>query len=117
MNSTQITYVRKRIEEIYAIKSKEIKNNHIWIAPVLSVKEKLERIKKGEYKLKADLPYNKGSLDVHLIFNGQDNPNLAKEAAAYEKLRKERTRLIDELLLGDVKEALALLETFEKANF
>lgn len=116
MNSVQTTYVKKRIEEIYATKSQEIKNKFRWVAPVLSLEEKLERVKQGKFTLKVGKNFY-NSLDTGLEFEGLSNPNIKAEVDAFEHLRKERTRLMDQLVLGDVDEALIILADFEKVMF
>ncbi len=115
MNSTQVTYIKKRIEEIYAENKQKIKSKYVWIKPILTVAQKIELIRKGEFTAKADNHFN--SLDSTLVFEQTENPNLKLEAAAYEALRLERTRLLDNLVLGEVQEALTLLENFAKKEF
>ena len=121
MNNVQTTYVKKRIEEIYQENRAKIKAKYVWVKPVLTVNEKLALIAAGKFKFREGVENNRSiynnSLDNGLIFEETQNPNLKAEAEAYAALNVERTRLLDELVLGDVEEALALLNNFAKKEF
>lgn len=118
MNQTQIKYVRQRIEEIYNTKRASIKSKYIWVRPVRTLEEKLEAIKSGNYTVKDNVAdYAKYLLDARVLFGDEENPNLKAEAEAYDKLRNNKTDLLDNLILGDSETMLAALVEFEKEEY
>lgn len=118
MNQTQVKYVKQRIDDIYNTKRAAIKSKYIWVKKERTLEEKVALIQSGEFTIQSEsAPYAKYAMDIRINFGDESNPNLKQEAEAYEKLRSARTKLLDELILGDSEAMLSALINFEKEEY
>lgn len=119
MNQAQLKYARERASTIYKKRVSDLRTAHTVEAKTLTNDEKLKALKAGRFSVprKAssthlswwhnDITFTdevKGGLNSDTF-----DPAKAKIDTAYEKL-------IDELVLGDNEQALALLKAFEAAE-
>lgn len=118
LNQGQVKYVRQRIEDIYSEKKAAIKSKYIWVKVEKTLEEKIALIKSGNFTLRSDYaPYAKHSIDIRIIFEAEENPNLKDEAEAYKKLNEKRKSLLDNLILGNAEEFLEALNSFEGEQY
>lgn len=116
INNTQTSYIKKRIEEISKQQEAAIRHKYIWVKPTISIDEKIKLIQAGKFELRANNT-NASNLDWAIIFMEHEDPYIKERADAFAALNKERTRLMDNLVLGGVNEALDLLNNFAKKEF
>lgn len=130
MNQTQRNYVVQRLDSIRAKKVEEyedllIKEENKNHPGTLTVSKLLSGIKDNTIKVKAGVLKSKEVheyTDIDTIFDIDNWMNAGdlsdagrKKARAYDKeLREEIERIQDELYLGDEKDAMELLRSFEK---
>lgn len=116
INSSQTTYVKKRIEEINKQKEASIRQKYLWVKPTISLEEKIKLIQNGKFEIR---PHSNATtnLDWALIFTSTEDPYVKERAEALNRLNAERTQLMDNLILGDVAEALSMLESFSKKEY
>lgn len=116
INNSQTTYIKKRIEEINKQKESAIRNKYLWVKPTLHLEEKIKLIQAGKFQIRPNSS-NTANLDWALVFNHDEDPYVKERAEAFNRLNAERTQLMDNLILGDVAEALSMLESFSKKEY
>lgn len=118
MNQQQIKYARERIGEIYTKLKKKIAEDHTIEAVTLTLEEKIQAIKDGEFSVPIT--------DHKPYYNNLNNLKFNKEAPrlmaegfdkAIASLEVKRTKLLDDLMLGDAEDALNALSEFENGEY
>jgi predicted S18 family serine protease len=134
MNNSQVSYARNRINEAFSAKQSELYKKHFPPKPkkkktVLShFQWMLQCLEKGDFKVRKynksryiysyessdylldyiDFPTQPGTEPVPAV-KVNENRQYVKELKA---LKEARNKVLDELILGDVKEALKLVQEF-----
>lgn len=117
MNQQQTKYAREKINRIASDKRDQIYKKY---KPAEMTPEQItEALKKGEFRVR-DTPKNGwNSLQAYIQFDAtvidEDNDKLMK--TALKDLENTKSRMMDELILGDVQEALQILRDFEAKEF
>ena len=114
MNQAQLKYARQRAEKIYVQKRQEIENAYTDEAVTLSTLEKVEAIKAG--RIEVSDTGRSGHYWAYDIKFLDERPRVLHQEHAQpelDTLKKNYAKLMDELMLGDNEEALALLKAFE----
>lgn len=111
MTQAQVKYARQRAEAIYAAKRQAIEQAYTTEAVNLTTEEKIAAIKTDRIEVASSgsyWAYNIKFLDEtpRVVHMEQAKPELTK-------LKQDFDKLMDELVLGDNEEALALLKQFE----
>lgn len=116
MNQKEKQYALDRVSAIAQAKVEAIKKKFTTDGTVLTGAQRLAALKKGAFKVRADVAAVHPYSDIHdvITFDGdkpgsKDEARIASETA---KVNAEATRIKDKLMLGDSKEALALIEKF-----
>ena len=118
INNTQVTYVKKRIDEISKKKRDEITRKYAWTKPKISVSDKIKFIQSGKYSILERLnPDIETNIDWVVVFEEAKDPYVKDRADALVKLESQRIELMDNLMLGDVDEALEMLNNFSKTEY
>lgn len=119
MNQQQIKYLKERIEDIYIGKCSDITEKYSVKETSLQKKDKLAQIRNGKAKLRSDNEIGSYICFDSFIYEGEEKLKAAAQKAKEKvnsevaKLEDVKTRLIDELMLGDAEEAVAKLAKFE----
>ena len=111
MNQAQVKYARTRIDDIAAKKRLEIQDKFTVQKPIMSFEDKIEAIKAGQFA--------KGKYDGldYIVFDalkdeGKERRELDKKKEL-DAVGAFKTKLLDELMLGDSEEALKAIQDFE----
>jgi len=121
MNQSQLKYARERAKKLYDKRVKDLTAAHTTEAVPMSDDDKLKALKAGAFRIvpAKDRPENgwRSSWANNVIFPGEVKGGLNTKtfAPAKDQLDKDYTALLDELVLGDNEQALALLRAFEAA--
>lgn len=112
MNQSKIKYLRGRVEEIYKERANSVTAEYRKKA--LTNDEKFELLKAGKFSIRSQPvnPYDR-SLETFIEFEGIEEPNLEERDTRLKELSATKTKLLDEIIMGDETEALALLRGFE----
>lgn len=117
MNQTQLKYVRQRAESIYSLRCKNLTNKFTQQSLTLKPEEIIEALQNGKFVLKTEIQtrYNSGYLRDYITFPDECPQiiDLDGLAVPQKTLKDEYQKLLDELILGDNEQALALLKAFE----
>lgn len=126
MNMQQKNYIKKRIESMVSPKLMAISNECKTKGVTLSNKEIVDKIRSGDIKMlsasklrEKNLAY---SLLVRNIFDVDKHEvkvsfNQEQFDKRKKKLMQAKDQLIDEIMLGDAEEAIAMLAKFEREVF
>lgn len=117
MNKAQREYAMQRIGEMLAAAKRTLKAKHTQEGVKLSGEEVVEALRSGRLRLKADLTTATSYTALHCVFDFAEVESAEKFCkAAYDAelgaIQAEATRISDDLMLGDAKDALAALEKF-----
>lgn len=117
MNQQQTKYAREKISRIAADKRDAIYRKYK--PGEMTPDEITQALKNGEFKVR-DTPKNGwNNLQSYILFDAyvvdEENDKLMK--AALKDLELTKSRMMDELILGDVQEALQILRDFEAKEF
>ena len=126
MNKTQTEYALRRLQEVCNQKLTVIRDSLSTKAKAFDAVALVAAIKSG--KIKARITYAGRHIDrytdVSQVFDGLDKfytQEREMDNDAYNKaaapIQAEYQRIQDQLILGDSKEALALIEAFAKKQF
>lgn len=119
MNQSQIKYAKTKIENLYWEKQSKIEEKYK--VPSLSSAEIHERLIEGRFSIKEFQPkrYYGGYLSEYIVIEGQEQSEELKKQRtdALEALKESKSRMMDELILGDAQEALEILRRFENQEF
>lgn len=121
MNQTQIKYARERAAVIRKRREEALREKHTVTPKLLTDDEKLKALKTGAFTITPLKDRQTGNFRNSWInyvnFTGEVKGGLDLKAfnAEFEKLDAAYRKLIDELVLGDNEQALALLRAFEAA--
>lgn len=118
MNQTQLKYARDRAAKILARRKETLEASFTVPAVELSCAERLEALKAGKFKVDAKQLNNaRHWWHQAVTFTAERPKKYDKKGheAALAVLQKSYEKLIDELVLGDNEQALALLKAFETA--
>lgn len=117
MNQSQLKYVKLRAEAIYNDKKKALREEHTTEAKLITNEEKLNAILTGDFTI-MDKPrgsFYRPSWWQYVNFHGEVIGGLNNDTytPAAKILEDKFTQLMDELVLGDNRQALELLKAFE----
>ena len=111
MNQSKIKYLKSRVDDVYSQKYNKISKQYI--KKPLSVKEKAEALKAGEFSIKEEINTRNGYyIDDFIIFHNAVEPDFNERDAKLAELLRKKTELLDEIVLGDEENALQLLRGF-----
>lgn len=116
MNQTQLKYARDRATKILARRTETLKASFTVPAVKLSCLERLEALKAGKFKVDTKKAGdNRVWWHSGVTFTAERAEKFDKKRhdAALAALNADYEKLIDELVLGDNEQALALLKAFE----
>lgn len=122
MNQQQRNYVIKRVREILITKEKELRKSLTKNAIRITKRARLTLLQNDKVKIKSDSALSKlndWDLDyVSCVFDFSEFEQPKKfDDEKYKKkslvIKKEANRIIDQLMVGDAKEALVLIKSFE----
>lgn len=117
MNQAQLKYARTRAEKIYAEKVKEVSAEFVTPAVHFKAPEIQKAIAQGRFRLRTLTPNYSNSLYLRDILEfPEECPAVVDTKGQIEalgELKKEYNNLMDELMLGDNEQALAMLKAFE----
>lgn len=123
MNQTQRNYIRKRVEGILNTKTSEARFKLTKKAIMLTNRERVRLIQKGEVKMVSQRELDKlnGNYGVSLntVFDfSKYETKGGMDQVVYQKatntLRAKANSINDKVMLGDSEEAMKLIEEFEK---
>lgn len=109
MNQSQLKYARERAQKIK--RDRQNANIQKFQAQQLPDEERIAAIQRGDFSIRATVTRATYVYDI-LEIHGETPEDRAGLALAQEKLETEFTKLMDELVLGDNEQALALLREF-----
>lgn len=115
MNPQQMKYARERINQIY--NEKVSKTNGAYQQRRLSPLEALEALKNGRYKIRDtyDTRQFAPSIRDFITFNDEEETenNNTLLTQKLSELKKAKSTVLDELMLGDSERAIEALKKFE----
>lgn len=106
MNSQQLKYAKERLEQLYRQKSDALGSVYSW---GLTQEEKIRAFHDGDYGVELK---NNGFV---VVFSGDEEKKEFKRKESV-KLKEEYNRIMDELVLGDQEQALALINQFKEST-
>lgn len=121
MNQQQTKYAREKLNIVYNQKQREI--NDKYNPKYLNTTEMLEALKAGEFtfkdKLKEDRWGGSGYVRDFVQFDAEliAEEQRIKRDELLKELSETKSRMMDELILGDVQEALSILRSFEAKEY
>lgn len=116
MNQTQLKYARDRATKILARRKETLEASFTTPAVTLNCLERLEALKAGKFKVDTKKASdNRLWWHSGVTFTAERAKKFDKKGhdAALAALNADYEKLIDELVLGDNEQALALLKAFE----
>lgn len=125
MNQTQRNYLKDRVNSLRNQKCYEIREKHTTDGVRLTNKQRYAALKDGTAKLRpwkemgsTDRGRSALSLGECFVFPGERRQffDAKKANAEVEKLDREVTALVDEIMVGDEPTALKMLRDFEKKH-
>lgn len=119
MRKDQIEYVRSRAATIFDNKQYELKKKFTTYSVSLSDAEKIKALQDGRFTVDTSEPTSWRTEWYHRIsFNDERREVTDYEAynKAIKPIQEAYTKLVDELMIGDNTQALALLREFEDAK-
>ena len=116
MNQQQRKYSVSRVEEIFLLKSEELREKHTKEGKTLSGEEKVKALKSGKFKIKPDIKNLDSYSYITRVFDFTGEKKSVFNQALFDKevktLRKEKSKILDEIMLGDEENALRLIKEF-----
>ena len=112
MTQTQIKYLRQRADVIMSEKIRAVTETFTTPAVELTLEEKLQAIKDGQYRVTGD----KNHYWAYAIRFDREAPRKVDQKGidrARAQIAEQYRALLDELILGDNVTALELLKAFE----
>jgi hypothetical protein len=113
MTQAQVKYARQRAEQIYGTKRQAIERAHTTEAVTLTTEEKIAAIKADRIEVNNSSQSSYWAYNIKFIDERPKTVRLDQAQPEITKLKQDFDKLMDELMLGDNEEALALLKAFE----
>lgn len=115
MNNQQLKYAKDRIDSIYRHNCNKVRDHYREKSKVLSMDEKLKALSEGRFSIqqphKDSAPYVYKVLENFIVYEGEENYEV-EVSKKMKELENERTRLLDELILGDEEKAFESIRAF-----
>ena len=111
MTKAQQDYARARVQSIFRDKKEAIQQEHA--VPRLTIEQRTALIVAGKVPLKKDHDADSyGRLGQAFDFSAYEESDgiTAKGRTLLESLEKEKTRIMDQIMLGSASEAFALID-------